>query len=473
VKEMDREERCSQEGRGIPEIVNKHNIWQKSTTIRVVDAVMGTGKSTWVIMQIKANPATNFIIVLPMLSELKRYEQELYGINSMVSLYDGTKKKDRFDEAIGSARVILITHVLFEEYLNDFSFELLEEKKWNLIMDEVVTAFEPTGADHITVRGLIERKVLSIKSIDSTLKKFDADLKRLDIYLSRSDHYVPAKTKEFLKSIKAKDLYGTVHFSPGETWYYSFSLREQRFRNFCTIMILTYPFKDTNLDYWFQIKGLKFRHLELTRKATTDSLSDFKLKRHSGKYSGSAFKHLIEFIDTAPKPRKKKYGEKYSDFSAGSMKDVFNPDTKSSSNLKKQKEVRNALINLFRNKRRLFASPDEFMFTCKKESIPVFQDSKNGLSAKFIGEETFVAFNKRATNTLSHKYYLAYLYNAFPFPSVEQRVQSCGLTYNKDIFSLYVIIQWLWRSAIRNNKKIYLYMPSKRMRGILEEWLNK
>lgn len=473
---MDRDERISQEEIGVPEVVNEHNIWQKSTIIRVIDAVMGTGKSKWVIMQVKANPTKNFIIVLPILSELRRYEDELVGTSLMVSLYDGTKKKDRFDVAISSARVILITHTLFEEYLNDFSYELLEEKKWNLIMDEVVTAFETITISNIHVRGFVDCKILSIKSIDDTLKKLIPDHDLVDSNLNKSDHDVLPQEKEFLKSLKAKDLYGTAHYSSKshkKTWYYSFSLREQRFKNFCTIMILTYPFKDTDLDYWFQIKKLKLQHLELTRTATTNSLSDFALKSHSGKYSGSSFKHLIEFIDTASKPNKEKYGEKFHDFSSSSMKNAFNLDNNNNNfNIRKQKEVKNALINLFQNKRKLSVSPDEFMFTCKKKYIPLFQDSKNGLSAKFIGEETFLAFNVRATNTQSHKHYLAYLYNAFPFPAVEQRVQSSGLAYNRDRFSLYVVIQWLWRSAIRNNEKIYLYMPSRRMRNILEKWLN-
>jgi hypothetical protein len=61
----------------------------------------------------------------------------------------------------------------------------------------------------------------------------------------------------------------------------------------------------------------------------------------------------------------------------------------------------------------------------------------------------------------------------------------CGLTHilkdffaqknipvNVDAFSLSCLIQWIWRSRIRNNESIKLYLPSTRMRNLLENWLN-
>lgn len=35
------------------------------------------------------------------------------------------------------------------------------------------------------------------------------------------------------------------------------------------------------------------------------------------------------------------------------------------------------------------------------------------------------------------------------------------------------MIQWIWRSAIRNGEEISLYLPSKRMRDLLTEWIEK
>ena len=35
------------------------------------------------------------------------------------------------------------------------------------------------------------------------------------------------------------------------------------------------------------------------------------------------------------------------------------------------------------------------------------------------------------------------------------------------------MVQWIWRSAIRDGGEVYLYIPSKRMRTILTKWIEK
>jgi hypothetical protein len=35
------------------------------------------------------------------------------------------------------------------------------------------------------------------------------------------------------------------------------------------------------------------------------------------------------------------------------------------------------------------------------------------------------------------------------------------------------MLQWIWRSAIRNGKPVELYLPSRRMREILEAWIRE
>ena len=40
------------------------------------------------------------------------------------------------------------------------------------------------------------------------------------------------------------------------------------------------------------------------------------------------------------------------------------------------------------------------------------------------------------------------------------------------LFALQEMLQWIWRSAIRDGKPIDLYIPSERMRSLLVEWLD-
>ena len=48
-----------------------------------------------------------------------------------------------------------------------------------------------------------------------------------------------------------------------------------------------------------------------------------------------------------------------------------------------------------------------------------------------------------------------------------------GVSVDEDTWALSELIQWVFRSAIRENKEINVYIPSERMRNLLVEWLNK
>lgn len=83
----------------------------------------------------------------------------------------------------------------------------------------------------------------------------------------------------------------------------------------------------------------------------------------------------------------------------------------------------------------------------------------------------FVACNARATNEFKEKESLAYVVNRFMNPHEKKFFSVRGIEVNEDMYALSELIQWIWRSRIRKGKAINLYIPSKRMRSILEEYL--
>ena len=48
-----------------------------------------------------------------------------------------------------------------------------------------------------------------------------------------------------------------------------------------------------------------------------------------------------------------------------------------------------------------------------------------------------------------------------------------GVTIEENDYALSMLIQWIFRSRIRDNQKINIYIPSKRMRNLLESWLQQ
>ncbi len=48
---------------------------------------------------------------------------------------------------------------------------------------------------------------------------------------------------------------------------------------------------------------------------------------------------------------------------------------------------------------------------------------------------------------------------------------SKGVKVKENMYALSELIQWIWRSRIRDGQPINLYIPSKRMRTLLKDYL--
>jgi hypothetical protein len=84
----------------------------------------------------------------------------------------------------------------------------------------------------------------------------------------------------------------------------------------------------------------------------------------------------------------------------------------------------------------------------------------------------FVSCNARATNEFSHKNTLVFTINWFINPIIKEYFYSYGCKLEDDLYALSELIQWIWRSDIRNGNEINLYIPSQRMRNLLIDWLD-
>ena len=87
--------------------------------------------------------------------------------------------------------------------------------------------------------------------------------------------------------------------------------------------------------------------------------------------------------------------------------------------------------------------------------------------------QCFIPVNSRATNMYSDRYNLAYLVNVYPHPSVVKFFCKKDIEVNSDSYALSEMLQWIWRSRIRNGLPVNIYIPSSRMRNLLEQWLEK
>ena len=127
------------------------------------------------------------------------------------------------------------------------------------------------------------------------------------------------------------------------------------------------------------------------------------------------------------------------------------------------KKLKNNTINYFTH---IVKGKGQFnMWTC-------FEDYKQQCKGKGY-TNGFVPCNSRATNEYKDKTNCAYLINRYYKPTINNFFVDKGVRIDEDVWSLSELIQWLFRSAIREEKEINLYIPSKRMRNLLITWLEK
>jgi len=84
----------------------------------------------------------------------------------------------------------------------------------------------------------------------------------------------------------------------------------------------------------------------------------------------------------------------------------------------------------------------------------------------------FVSLSTRATNAYADRTKLAYLCNIYPNPEIQKFLGTRDARVNEDLYATNMMIQWIWRSAIRRGQEIWIWVPAWRMRGLLRKWLS-
>jgi hypothetical protein len=84
----------------------------------------------------------------------------------------------------------------------------------------------------------------------------------------------------------------------------------------------------------------------------------------------------------------------------------------------------------------------------------------------------FIPSNAKATNDYRRVASVAYLVNVFYNPLIKSYFESMDVPVYEDLYALSQMVQWIWRSRIREKEPITVYIPSERMRGLLKRWLD-
>lgn len=388
------------------------------------DEVMGSGKTTAAIKAINAAPVEQkFMFVTPYLSEVARIKEGCAEKEFCEPVEGFDCKTADLERLIDVQANIVTTHALFTmmplEYL-----EKIRETGYVLFLDEALEPMEPlTGIDPLDAEYVTD-KLIRINE-DSSVEWIASEKYHGQFTFLRN-----MCDKGYLRgAVSEEGAACFVHILP--TAY---------FTSFKDVVIMTYLFSGQILKNYLNIEKLPYKRLFL----------NYKEQMFASKREGTFRRDYRPLITILDNPRMNAIGDK---------KTALSHSWYARNDLK---QVSNNLNNFFKN---MMKSP------ANSRLWTVFADCKEEVGGSRYSK-SFLACNTRATNEYKDRTVLAYLVNRYRNPFFVRYFRYYGVETNNDIFALSEMLQWLWRSALRDGKHIILYIPSKRMRDLLKAWLD-
>ena len=397
--------------------------------VKVCDALCGEGKTLSCINMMNNNTDEKFIFITPYLDEVERIKQSCAArdfVEPLRSKDNNYSKLQDIPSLLRSGKNIASTHALFSCYTDEIK-QLIRDQHYILVLDEVIDLFQPVGLDSEDVNFLLRNNIA---------KKED------DNVIWDDDKYQGTLFNEIMQMSNSKNL------KDYDGSFFFWALPIDVFQCFAGAYILTYMFEYQMLKYFFDVNGVQY---ELIGTKRTNGVFHFCPLAEMNRR-----KDLRDKIHINYSSRYNEIGNKsFSLSSSWFERSAKEPDQPNLVILK------NNLYNIFRHNKR--GNGDRMWTTLNK--YKTFLKGKGYASG-------FITFNKRATNQFADRHDLAYCVNVFMQPWMKNYLIRLGVEdVNQDMYALSVLIQWIFRSALRKNEEINLYIPSKRMRFLLREWL--
>ena len=425
--------------------------------IKVCDAFMGSGKTTAAIRYMNENPYRRFIYVAPRLSENDRI------VRCCPSLHFQMPDDDR-DEPTKLANLkalmhrgknVAITHSLFA-LCDDDVCDIMQQHGYALIIDEVVNVLCKSKVTNKDVAAMINNGFASVDE---------------NGYVTVAPDYTEGEHGDAFRA--AMRLAGSHKLFKTGKCYYSWVISDRMLRSASEVIVLTFMFESSSMIRLLKETGLEYTHIFVD----TDGAGHYWFTEKMS-YIPSYVGQLSELITIVDNERLNRIGNDTYALSKTwwekQWKEYkrladYDPVTKTYKDNEQSKqipvaEIRKNVYSYFEYEHRDIPADDLLWggFSVTKDCLK----RKGFISA-------FLTFNATSMNDFSDRHFLAYPVNVFFPRELTYYYKSVNLPANEDDFALTSMIQWIWRSAIRNGEPIELYLPSTRMRRLLEDWIKK
>lgn len=341
---------------------------------------------------------------------LSEVERVLENVNAYepTTRNEDGSKKSGLLNLMSKGLNVVSTHSCFKSLNNKDYDDTFNE--YTLILDEVVEPLEILSISHSDIEILVNSDRIKINE-DTSVEFIDEE------YIGKFS---------FLK-----DLCNTSNVFLVSDTFLVWNFPVEIFKSFKKVEILTYLFEGSILSSYFKANNISYK---------IDKIDDSKQKE--------IIKELLNIYD-------------------GQSNDIGNKVTSLSVNwfLNNKKDLRRLSFKTKNIFNRVFKT------NSNENAYTTFKDYSSSVKGSGYSKG-FIPVNSRATNNFSEKKSMAYLANRYYNPTITQFFEVKGIETNQDLWALGELLQWVWRGCIRNNEPMNLYVPSKRMRTLLINWLN-
>lgn len=385
---------------------------------------MGAGKTEFAINKIKSEPYNKFVYITPYLDEIKRVKDATHNHNKMYEpMYRNSNKQENLHKLLREGKNICSTHALFQRS-NNITREALKANNYILILDEVMDVVEELGD-------------FTKDDLETILTKGLAYIE--DDYLLWNEDSIDWDGR--YSDIKNMALNKNLICINGRLLYWNFPV--DIFNYFKEVYILTYMFDCQIQRYYYDFHNIEYEKYQVVNG---------ELVQYDKYRDNNMIKEIAKKVSIYDGQANSIGDDKYALSLSWFEKDDGTLQT----------ILKNNIYNWFNNTNRKVPAKFRLWTT--------FKDYKNKISGKGYTNR-FISLNVRATNEYRHTYVLAYCTNRFIKPTMVQFFSNRGISLNQDEYALSEMLQWIWRSRIREGKDISIYIPSKRMRNLLIDYL--
>lgn len=397
--------------------------------ITICDSIMGSGKTTAAIQYMNDHPDKKFIYITPYKSEADRIQAQCSSLNFRRPKHQVTQWST---ELIADGENIASTHEAFKLYTPEIK-ELVREKKYTLIIDESIDLMEELNFSVGDLNTCIRAGYVKIE---------DDEIKLIDDSYSGDD----ANYRKFFSILRCRDL---LRFKEGSDILYYWLIPTDLMLAFDDVIIMTYMFENQELSALLKSNGVEYAYIGLDK---SDGVTRFK---SGGTYIPEYTRSLKDKVHVLDNDKMNSVG--YDEY-ALSM-NWF----QKSENADKVQRLKNNVYNYFTNI--VGVGSGQRMWS-------TYISAKSKLKGKGYSN-SFVRFNARAENGYGDRTALVYALNVYMNVGRKLYLTSRGAEIDDDRYALSTMVQWIWRSAIRNGHDIYIYIPSRRMRTLLINWMEE